>query len=320
MDKIPKNNFIDYSEQAPNNARRFSHNAMATVFEIIIINDDAIYAEQCAFQAFNELDRLEQELSRFIPNSDISRINNSGTSNPVCVGLDAFECLEQCVQLSTSTHNAFDITVGPLLKSWLNSDKTNRTPSQKELTVARARTGMHLIQLDKNQHTVSLNSGNMCIDLGGFGKGYAVDCMAKILDDWDINSALIHGGTSSVFTLDAPPGEKGWQITIRNPNDPDKIISHLYLCNRAINGSGIRKGQHIIDPRTAYPVTDKSAVWVLSETAAAGDALSTAFMIMSPEEINDYCLRHNDIQSIIITDGSENKENIVRYGDITNLE
>ena len=163
MDKVPKTDFIDYSGQASDNACRFSHNAMATVFEIIIINDDAKYAEQCAFQAFNELDRLEQELSRFIQNSDIARINNSGTNNPTRVGLDAFECLEKCVQLSASTHNAFDITVGPLLKSWMNSDKTNRTPSQKELADARAKTGMHLIRLDSNQHTVSLNSDSMCI-------------------------------------------------------------------------------------------------------------------------------------------------------------
>lgn len=320
MENSQKDSLIDYSGKLSQKAHRFSHNAMATVFEIIIIHEDARYAEQSAYQAFCELDRLEQELSRFIENSDISRINNSGMNQPVRVGLDAFECLEQCARLSRDTKKAFDVTVGPLLKCWSNGDRTFRTPSKKELIHARESTGMHRVHLDKNQLTVTLRSDRMCIDLGGFGKGYAVDCMAKVLDDWDITSALIHGGTSSVLALSVPPGEKGWHVTIRNPKDYNHTISHLYLRNRAISGSGIRKGQHIIDPQTAFPVNRKHAAWAISTTAAASDALSTAFMIMSPEEIKDYCLNNDDIQAIIIMKEAENKEKILRFGEFKRLE
>ena len=320
MENSQKINLINYSGKLPQKAHRFSHNAMATVFEIIIIHEDARYVEQSAYQAFCELDRLEQELSKFIENSDISRINSSGVNQPVRVGLETFECLELCACLSMNTNNAFDVTVGPLLKCWSNGDKTFRIPTKQDLIRARESTGMHLVHLDKNQFTVTLRSDRMCIDLGGFGKGYAVDRMAKVLDNWDINSALIHGGTSSVLALGAPTGERGWHVTIRNPKDYNQIISYLYLRNRAISGSGIRKGQHIIDPQTAYPVNGKYAAWAISTSAAASDALSTAFMIMSPEEIKDYCLNNDDIQAIIIMKETENKEKILRFGEFKHLE
>ena len=78
---------------------RFSHNAMATVFEIMMIHDDFNYAEQCAFEAFKEIDRLEQDLSRFNESSDISRINSAAPDEAVRIGPDTFECLEQCLRL-----------------------------------------------------------------------------------------------------------------------------------------------------------------------------------------------------------------------------
>jgi thiamine biosynthesis lipoprotein len=316
-----KTSLINCSGESPHNAHRFSHKAMATVYEIIIISEDARYAEQCAHEAFNELDRLEQELSRFIENSDISRINASGFNQPVSVGLDTFECLEHCARLYQSTQKAFDITIGPLLKIWLDSNKNDRAQSHEGLSLMQKSVGMHLVELNKDRHTVTVRSNTISIDLGGYGKGYAVDRMADVLQEWDIESALIHGGTSSVLALGSPsPEEKGWQVTLRSPEDYDTIIARLNLQNRAINGSGIRKGQHIIDPRTGYPAAEKNAVWAVSTSASTGDALSTAFMIMTPEEINDYCAGHNDTQALIIVKKSGHDEQIMRFGEFEHNE
>ena len=305
---------IDYPENLPYGSHSFSYNAMATVFGIFIIHEDARYAEQAAYDAFCELDRLEQELSRFIENSDISRINSSAANYPVSVGPDAFACLEQCSDLWTSTNKAFDITIGPLLRCFYTKNILPRIPTDKEIEYARDHTGMHFVNLEQKNYTVTLKSTDMCIDLGGFGKGYAVDCIAEILNDWDIKSALIHGGKSSVLALDAPPGERGWRVTINNPNDIDHIVSNLYLKNQAVSGSGIRKGQHIIDPRTANPVKGRHAAWALTAHAAAGDALSTAFMIMSAEEISEYCSSDTDAGALIIEDTPGQRGKILRFG------
>jgi len=275
----------------PPNAHRFSHEAMATVFEVAMLHDDARYAEQCAQAAFAEVDRLEQELSRFLPNSDISRINNSEPGAAVIVGLDAFACLERCDRLTLDTNGAFDVTMG----------------------------GMPQLLLYDVSYTVLRLSDSITIDLGGFGKGYAADRMAEILTEWGIPSALLHGGSSSVMAMDAPPGERGWQVTLRDPLDSDRVIDRLSLQRRSISGSGLQKGSHIVDPRTDRPVEGRRAAWVITDDAATGDGLSTAFMVMSADEIQDYCREDDSLRAIVLTEEPGGGSEILRYGDFSGL-
>jgi len=296
---------------------RFSHEAMATTFEVIILHEDARYAQQAAGAAFNELDRLDTELSRFIENSDISRINNLGANQPLIIGLDAFECLQLSANMYEETKKAFDITIGPLLGCWLSKDKTEHIPSEEQLNLARQHTGMHLLKLDEAEHTVHLLTEAVQIDLGGIGKGYAVDRMVELLRDWSINTALVHGGYSSALALGAPPGMKGWPLTLSSPGNSKQTLASLYLRDRALSGSGLQKGRHIIDPRTAQPVDGKCAAWACAPDAATADALSTAFMVMNPDEVNHYCQRNSDTLAMLLMeqqDAKTRKNKILRYG------
>ena len=188
MDRNPQNST---SGELPQKTLRFSHHAMATLFEIFIIHDDPVYAEQAAFEAFQNLNRLEQELSRFIENSDISRINTAPVNQPVQVGLDVFACLKQSLLLSERTNHAFDITAG-----------------------SGNQVGSLSFDLDESNFEVTRLSDSVKIDLGGIGKGFAIDKMADCLDEWGIKPSLIHGGTSSALACDAPPDEEGWKITV----------------------------------------------------------------------------------------------------------
>jgi thiamine biosynthesis lipoprotein len=297
--------------------KRFCHEAMATTFEVVVVYDDDRYARQAAAAAFDEVDRLEGELSRFIENSDITRINNLPANQPLRLGLNAFECLQLSARMYAETNGAFDITVGSLLSLWRNEDGTPRTPSQEELNRARQHTGTGLLQLDEAEHTVQLLASPVQVDLGGVGKGYAVDRVAELLREWSIDIALISGGYSSVLALDGPAGTKGWPLTLSNPDNRKQILARPILRGRALSGSGLQKGQHIIDPRTAQPVKGKLAAWASASDAASADALSTAFMIMSPEEIRQYCLRHPDVSAMIMLKGRDKdaqKDKILHFG------
>ena len=280
----------------------FSHRAMATVFEIIVFYGDEHYAKQAAWEAFQELDRLEQDLSRFIENSDIARMNNLVANESLRLGLDAFECLKQCASLYEETGGIFDVTIGSLMKCWLNADKSLRNPSEEELVVAIECTGMHRVQLDETQQTVRLMNSPMQIDLGGFGKGYAVDRMAMLLRDWSLDSFLIHGGMSSVLAVGAPPGKQGWSLSLSNPFNRNKTFEHIFLKDQSVSGSGLQKGQHIIDPRTGQPIENRRAAWAFTPAAATSDALATAFMIMPLDEVKTYCQNHPDTKAILILD------------------
>ncbi|MHC4692394.1 MAG: FAD:protein FMN transferase [Planctomycetota bacterium] len=297
--------------------RRFSYEAMATTFEVIILHEDAHYAEKAAWAAFDKLKQLEQDLSRYIENSDISRINNLTAGQSTRVSLETFECLELSRRINAETNGAFDVTIGYLLSCWRNPDKTLRIPSKEELKIARQRTGMDLFKLDESQYTVELLREKVQIDLGGIGKGYAIDQMAELLDDWSIDIALIHGGYSSALAIGSPPGTKGWPVTLSNPRNLKQTLAALVLKNQALSGSGVQKGRHIIDPRTAQPIEGRHAAWACAGDAATADALSTAFMVMSPDEVRQYCSRHKDMLAMVILQDDAKKkpkEKILHFG------
>jgi len=310
----PETFFVKGDWDSISGIHRFSHQAMATTFEIFIQHEDARYAQQAAQQAFNELDRLETELSRFIENSDISRINNLAANQPLRIGLDAFKCLKRSVQISAETYGAFDVAFGTLTRRQ-NSDDGRRTNDES---------CVRFIKLNEADYTVELASP-VQIDLGGIGKGYALDQMAELLRDWSIGTALIHGGFSSVLALDSPAETKGWPLTLSNPprrfasqtrsSGGKQTLAYLHLQGRAVSGSGLQKGQHIIDPRTGKPVEGKHAAWSCGPDAATADALSTAFMVMSPYEIEQYCLRHPEVQAmVILKDRDTEKDKILHFG------
>jgi thiamine biosynthesis lipoprotein len=300
MDRNPQN---ATSGELPKNTRRFSHHAMATLFEIFIIHDDPVYAEQAAFEAFLKLNRLEQEMSRFIENSDISRINTAPVNKPVQVGLDVFACLKQSLLLSERTNHAFDST---------------------------ARSGNRVVRssfgLDESNFEVTRLSDSVQIDLGGIGKGFAIDKMADCLDEWGIKPSLIHGGTSSALACDAPPGEKGWKVTVSRPDriftsgdselpEGSPILATIHLEQQALSGSGIQKGLHILNPRTGRPAGQARAAWALAPDGTTSDALSTAFMVMDTLEIENFCSGNPDIGAMVLYNDDLGKDRILKYGD-----
>ncbi|HUT28395.1 MAG TPA: flippase activity-associated protein Agl23 [Sedimentisphaerales bacterium] len=297
--------------------QRFCHDAMATTFEVMIVHEDARYARQAALAAFDLLDKLEQELSGYIENSDVSRINHLGAGRPLVVGLNTFECLQLSAKMYDQTGGAFDVTIGPLLSCWLNKDKTARTPSSEELNLARQRTGMNLLRLNKADYTVEVLTEGVRVDLGGIGKGYALDKMAQLLREWGIETALVHSGFSTVLALGSPPQTAGWPLTMSNPANLEQTLALVHLHNDALAGSGLKKGTHIIDPRSGKPVEGTVAAWACAADAATADALSTAFMIMTPAQIERYCSRHPDTRAMVFLQEPRNeakKDNVLRFG------
>ena len=301
--KEPQTTFMSSDWAAVRDVHRFSHQAMATTFEIVIQHDDKLYAQQAAKAAFDELDRIEADLSRFIENSDVARIDNLPAGRPLPLSLETFECLSISARMYDETGGAFDVTVGFLVDCWRDKDKNPRTPSPQELEFAREHTGMDLILFDEPTHAVALTVSPVRVDLGGVGKGYGVDRMAELLREWSIDRALLHGGFSSVLALDAPQGADGWPVTLSHPEDRSRTLARLKLERVSVSASGLEKGRHIIDPRTGRPVEGKLAAWSMAPDAARADALSTAFMVMTPQQVRDYCTSHSEVRALLIVPG-----------------
>jgi FAD:protein FMN transferase len=272
--------------------RRFSHEAMATVFEVYAVHPDGAYAAQAAQAAFDLTDRLERELSRFVPNSDISRVNRLAAGESTKVTTSTIECLVIARHMFDLTGGAFDISIG---------------------------TGLPSLELNPDDYIVSATKAGVQVDLGGVGKGYAVDLMAELLEEWGVQVALVHGGFSSVLALE-PPAGGGWPLTLSDPAAPSRVLGRLSVRQTALGASGVRKKDHIRDPRTGEPARGRLATWValprpsfvhpvdegprVAATAVA-DALTTAFMLMSTEEIEALCARTPGLEAWLLPEPSE---------------
>lgn len=255
---------------------------MATRFEILIHHPDGRYARQSAEAAFAELQRLEGLLSRYIETSDIARLNRAQPGAFVPLSLETFDSLQQCKRIHAETFGAFDPAAGKVIV---------RIKAGKEVSGIHLEASLDGLELaDAPPGAVKL-SEEIELDLGGFGKGYALDRMAELLSDWDIDSALLHGGQSTALALAPPPDKGGWPLNIIHPQSGG-VYMRLELHNSAFSASGLEKGTHIIDPRNNRAADRILAAWVRHKNAAEADALSTALMIFGNDEREAYLAEH----------------------------
>ncbi len=290
------------------NLHHFTHNAMATIFEIVIELDDKEYAEQAATAAFDEIDRLEDELSRFRPNSDVARINNLSIDEELKLSSDIFECLRSANDIYNITDGLFDVSAGQIIDLWKTQIHNNLNTDESIPNDI----GMNKIVLDETNHSISVLNEDLIIDLGGFGKGYAIDVACELLTEWEIENALLHSGGSTVKAIGKLDGYKGWPITISNPSNPSQIIVEIILKDFSLSGSGEQKRTHIINPKTGMPINERPGAWAMCESAAQSDAMSTTFMIMPIDDIIEFCNVHDFISGM----GIKNNVPQVRADDV----
>ncbi|MHB1081091.1 MAG: FAD:protein FMN transferase [Prosthecobacter sp.] len=283
------------SSPAPQH-HRFTCNAMATTFDVIINHEDAdeTYAAQASQAVFQEIARLEDELSRFRATSDIYRLGQLKAGESIRVGMAAWDCLSLAKAMHQETAGAFDITIGPLMTLFITSEGEPRQVSKDVLEQARQIIGSQRFELDEETMSVTVHATGMIFDLGAMGKGYALDQAADVLQDWKISNFVLNAGDSTILAIGAPSGKEAWSITLGGGE------KRTALLNRAVSGSGFAvKGAHIMNPRVFAPVPLKNRrTYALAPTAALSDALSTAFMVMEQEEINALCARYEGVEAL----------------------
>lgn len=272
---------------------RYSHFAMATEFALYVAEEQAKDARAVAVEVFQEIDRLEQDLSRFEEGSDVCRINHARPGKRLRISPETFACLQGALDVKQWTDGAFDVTY---------ASNTNGTdPINK------------LLSLDVDGLSATVNTKGVQVDLGGIGKGFALDHVRSILEDWGITRCLIQGGGSSILALDPPKGHPGWPVGV-GLVEQRTIVP---LCRQAIGASGTEvKGEHIVNLRNTQSSPSNRKTWAFAPEAMVADALSTAFMVMPLEDVESLCNQNQNIEAMIDL-GKEccgNKDRWLRLG------
>ncbi len=304
------------SLQQASHVVHYSKRAMGCQFQFLFNATQYPLAADAVAKAFDVIESLEGEMSIYRSDSAVARLNQAAVGNPIDFSRSAYKCFELAVQVSKDTGGAFDISSGTLTELWGFEARQPLVPDSAQISEAAAKVDYRKIRLHPLTHQVSLQAPGMRINLGGIGKGHALDVCTSLLLDAGIHDFVIHGGQSSISArgirkqLDATPGGvMGWTIGLTDPLHANTRLRETQLFNRCMGTSGSARQalfhqgnrlSHIIDPRTGWPGTGTISSTVFSDSAAKADAIATAFCVMELAEINSFCQNHSDISAVIM--------------------
>ncbi len=283
---------------------RFAHQAMGTHFEIFIAGGEADYAGQAAQAGFAEIDRLDRLFSRFDMRSEIYQINRLSPGGRLLIGVETYQCLAIGESARRETGGAFDVNVRGRAKARNEgADESSGAVSEPAFELIEREAGYEIRRREGPRGDFQA----LDLDLGAIGKGFALDAALGVLNDWDVENVLLHGGTSTALAAGSAPeyGDKdgGWPVGVGGGWPCLGVPDEFILRNRALSGSGTEvKGRHILDPRTGTPARGHVAAWAAHRLASVSDALSTAVMVMSTEDVEAFCAAHPDVSALAVVD------------------
>lgn len=260
--------------------------AMGTRLNIVFSNADDKLCERLFRMIENEVSRIELKLSYFLTESFVSKINNEAFIAAVKLDSEMLEILKQCQNYNRLTFGAYDITMRRLI------DFFKQNP---DATATNLGSCLQFIQLDEEKNTILFTDANTKIDLGGFGKGYALVKVQSMINDSPITCALISFGESSILTKGKHPSGKTWQVGINDYMNFGESVYTFELENNSVSTSSnyyvddsgqLQFKTNIINPITGSIKKGIETVSVKSKSPLEAEILSTALFNLSDEQIN----------------------------------
>lgn len=251
---------------------------------------DAASSARLLRESLDAIAGLEARISTWDEGSELSRANRAAGAGATAIRPDLAALLDRSLALARATGGAFDPTVGALVAAWDLRGK-GRIPDPEALARAREAVGYDKVRLDPVSGALEYAAPGLWMELGGIGKGLALERAAALLRGPEVSAALLDFG-GQVLALGAPPGEDSWRIAVAHPEDRERTVLVLGLRDRSAATSsqsergllvGGRHVGHILDPRTGVPVPRAGSVTVVARSAAEADALATALFVMGPD-------------------------------------
>ena len=244
-------------------------------------------AEEALADAEAEIERLDHLFSISVSDSDIARLNRTGSA---VVSAETRQLMECSLELSRITDGAFDITLYPVSELWGFYSDSQQVPEKTELTAALQHVGIEHCHMERD--SVTLDAGTK-LDLGAIAKGYASARAAEVLQEAGVTSANLSLG-GNIHVIGTKPGGSDWTVAIADPKDTNRYAGTLKVRDTAVVTSGGYQRffeedgtvyHHILDPETGYPAdSGLLSVTIVSEDDTLADALSTALFVMGEED------------------------------------
>lgn len=294
---------------------------MGTFARVVVIAKDSDAAKKCIESAFTQINKVDDLMSDYKSDSEISIVNRDGFEKAVQLSQSTYEVLQRSIEFSKLTDGAFDITVGPLVELFRKAKRKQALPNQDEITAARSKVGFEKLKLDGQNMTVQFAVEGMQLDLGGIAKGYAVDKAVETMQTHGAIGGMVDLG-GDIRCFGAPlKGRDHWVIGLQNPNMVKdsagrEVLLKLKITNGAIATSGDyqqfiliegKRRSHIIDRKTGTSIEGLSSVTIIADNATNADALATAVSVMGSENGLELIEKIPGTEAILITSQPEFK-------------
>ncbi len=279
---------------------------MGTRIAVELWHDDAAKGEAAIDAVMAEMHRIDELMSHYKPGSQISQINAQAAGKPVVVDEELFELLETAIHFSEITEGAFDITYASV--GYLYDYRQHLKPTEQQIRTALPGVNYRHLHLDAAKRSVRFERAGMRIDLGGIGKGYAVDRGIAILQARGVLHAEVTAGGDTRIIGDHLG--RPWIVAIRHPDDKTKVVTRIPLVDTAMSTSGDyeryfdeggQRYHHIIDPRTGHSASKVRSATILGPTATETDGLSKTAFVLGPEKALEIINRLPGFDAVFVT-------------------
>lgn len=314
--------FISACAKAPE-VVSLSGSTMGTTYNIKVVPNDKLPQSQLLQAEIDlALERVNDQMSTYRPNSELSRFNQLPLEQGVQVSDDTITVIREGMRLYDLTGGALDITLGPLVNIWgFGPDKRpTHSPTEAEIAEAKSRTGIHNISIEGNR--LYKHNAHLYVDLSSIAKGYGVDVIAALLDKYQPQGYLVEIGGELRIKGTKADGS-AWRIAVEKPQAEGRAVSQVIEPgNMGMATSGDyrnyfeedgKRFSHLIDPRTAFPIQHTLAsVTVLHPSCMTADGLATAMMVLGTQASLELAKQHGLAIMLIEKQG---EEFVVHYSD-----
>jgi thiamine biosynthesis lipoprotein len=286
---------------------------MGSRCEITIVADEAEAAERYIDTVVTEITRIENLISDWRPQTQVSEINRNAGIAPVKVDRELIDLTKRALYLSEITNGAFDISFASLQKIWRFDGSMTEMPTPEAVKESVALVGYENIIIDEQNSTIFLKLEGMKIGFGALGEGYAADrCKAMMLAK-GVKAGIVNG-SGDMNTWGTQPNGKPWTVGITNPVKKNKVFAVFPVHDGAVVTSGSyqkfvllngKRYTHIINPVTGYPVSGLSSVTVMGPSAEMANGFSTSIMVLGKEAGLMLIAQHPELSCIMVTDGGK---------------
>jgi thiamine biosynthesis lipoprotein len=282
-------------------------------FDISIVAKDSLTAEQNINEVIAEITRIENLISDWKPDSQVSQVNQNAEIKPIKVDREVFELAQRALKLSEITNGGFDVSFAAMDRIWKFDGSMTEMPSAEAIKKSVEKVGYKNIILDSVQSTIFLKLKGMKIGFGALGEGYATDKCRTMMMAKGIEAGIVNG-SGDMSTWGKQPNGQPWKIGITNPFKPEKLLAVVPLNQGAVTTSGSyekfvifngKRYSHIINPATGYPATGLCSVTVFGPNAETANGLSTSMMVLGQTKGLLLLQKFPDYSCVMITDNGK---------------